>query len=223
MPFQHCRVRIIGPALAPRLILAALNLSLVGLTQYEGGRGSSETSPDEAALRTATIRIPAYVVDNLKHPQASRVYQSCEQQSSEAISFQLDCLGSSHILAPCQGVGIVSDVDLLQQCLHVITPGEVSSTSALQDRNQEEDEDEEEVSTSPALLSQLRELDTTLHKREEVEGYSCVVRGNMQIPASLMYCISDSVGTPYLSSESCGEGSGKVSGGRTNLKRRGQQ
>jgi hypothetical protein len=214
--FADCRLRAIGPTLAPRLMLAALNLSLVGLTRSQGTPHSSYHNSSEAM-----VRVPAYVVDRLRHPQTHRLCRDTHTDtmkcSAAPIDFPLDCQGTSYISSPCEGVGIVSAVDLLGQVLHVITPAH-THTHTLTGAHvaQEASAEDECLSLSP--LTHDYTLDSTTTVSDKVN----VVRGNMQLPTSLLYCISDPVSTPYLSSESYGEGSGKGPSGRTNLKRRGQ-
>ena len=232
LPFAHASLRMIGPVLAPRLVLAAMNLSLVGLTKGDERRG-------ESAL--TRIRIPAYVVEQLRGPVARGDDRAADDQETdkgppqshqqtEVITFALDCgelsststnTNTRSFLAPCEGVGIVSDVDLLQQCLHIITPTALAPSVPLSPSASQE-----EVNT----WSSPEQAQHVLEESDDVNPYHFstsgvgVVRGNLQIPTSLLYCISDSgLCSPYLSSESCGEGSGKATGARTNLKRRSQQ
>ena len=186
LPFQECTLRIIGPAIAPRLYLAAFNLSLVGFTTTFGGTQQSQLT---------TIRIPDFVSEML-------TCTSSEQSSTvdiEPSNFQLRCcVGDNNMSAPCDGVGLVCAVDVLRQNLRIISP-------------------------EPLTISSLRlQRDMNLSSQTMKERV-CLVRGNMQIPTSLMYCLSDPVDTPYLCSENYGEGSSTVSGVRTNLKRRGHQ
>lgn len=203
LSFANIGIRVIGPALAPRLMLAAINLSLVGISKFK--KNQSDTQ------RCATICIPSYVVRMLKYPQEDRFSNEVlvgEKEMCEPVKFELNCLGCSSELQPCVGVGIISSVNLLEQSLDVI----ISNHTNLEDK----------ATSYPESI--LEDSDLQIIPKQNEETAINFVKGNIQIPTALLYCVSDVVSTPYMSGgEIYGEGSGIMIGARTNLKRRGHQ
>jgi len=182
-PIKRLCLHTIGTMVSPRLLLAAFNAALVGVTP------SSMLHDYDTSLHDSTCSTV-----KLKISRDSSASQSTGPSLGEPIfdRYSLDFLMDSDVPIPCAALGIVSDVDLLNSCVHLITP--LSEQELYSD-------------------SQQSGVSTKLH----------LIRGNMQLPTSLLYTGPSAVCTPYLCSESFGEGSGKNSGSRTNLKRRSQQ
>lgn len=117
VPISKTCFHLIASTIPPRLLLAAFNVSLVGITT-----SLIESLPHvqgdriQASYRTTQLHVPDEVM--------SLVTQSDNSMMSMRHPIQLhyEMNESSLHLLPCNCLGIISDFDLQQSIVHIITP-----------------------------------------------------------------------------------------------------
>lgn len=118
-PISKICFHLIGSNIPPRLILAAFNVAVVGISLTTPPSSSSSTSIASIGYRTCHLQIPPEVIP--------LITSSPHESSRTSISYQLNYAmneTSIHLL-PCKGLGVVSDFDLLHSIAHLITPEDI--------------------------------------------------------------------------------------------------
>jgi polynucleotide 5'-hydroxyl-kinase GRC3/NOL9 len=98
VPFNSISIRTLSTGIPSRLLLAAVNASLVGIVSSNGA--VLPLSLDANQITTT----PSFV-----HTQSQTI-------------FNLDCEGSYNVTAPCLGLGIVRSVDIDDQNILILSP-----------------------------------------------------------------------------------------------------
>jgi hypothetical protein len=193
LPISRSCFHLIGSNIPPRLILAAFNIAIVGISTASfpsaALSSSSMSSRPSFGYNTCHLQIPTEVISMITPSHDSSLTTHNSGISRFYLNYAMNQT-SVHLL-PCKGLGIVSDVDLLQSLVHLITP--------------------EDLPTDPIAFS-----------TSSGNPFSSMVhlsRGSMQLPPLLTYNDNGQVCAPYHCSENFGEGSASLSA-RTNLKRR---
>lgn len=103
---QSC-FHLIGSTIPPRLLLAAFNVSIVGITTSPTQMNSQEN------YRTTRLQVPNEVFG---------IDATSNTTATNTICLNYEMNESSLHLLPCEGLGIISDFDLQRSIVHIITP-----------------------------------------------------------------------------------------------------
>ena len=104
-PLDQACLRVLGQAMPPRLLLAAFNAALVGI--------SFDNQPSGGQISTVRLRLPS---------QPREMPNDALEETTDmgnkllSLAFILD----DRSPAPCVGLGIVADVDFTERCMHII-------------------------------------------------------------------------------------------------------
>lgn len=118
IPVSNSIFNIIGSIIPPRLILAAFNLSLVGISSFDSLIFQSNLN-----IQTSQLQLPSEIFTRLIQSSSSSS-SSVSYHQGLSIHYTLDD-STTHLL-PCNGLGIISEVKLVDKVIQLMTSSELN-------------------------------------------------------------------------------------------------